>query len=143
MAIDSAARERLDEAMNERRLELGLTWRQVATAGDISYETLRAARRGDADIPIMTLRAIDRGLLWTTGSARAVLDGGEPTPQTPPSAAEVAEGQLQILSASPQQLVGLRNLVEEVLGREEADKFMARAIAMREDRKPDTGRSAS
>lgn len=134
MVIDSAARQRLDDAMNDRRLELGMTWRQVARAGDISYEALRTARRGDANIPPMTQRSIERGLQWAAGSVRAVLDDGDPTPLGPPSAAEVAEGQMQILTASPQQLVEMRNIVEEVLGREEADEFMTRAIQMREDR---------
>ena len=39
--------ERLDEAMNQRRLELRLNWRQLADAAGISYTALRAIRRGD------------------------------------------------------------------------------------------------
>jgi hypothetical protein len=146
--IDDEARRRLDAAMDERRLELELDWRQVAERGGITYETLRAARRGSRNIPAKTRRAIEQGLAWERGSVLAVLDDRAPTPVGRGPAmqpTDVVEGRERILSATPQGLVEMRSVVEEVLGKEEADEFMARAIAMREQDTTgdDTGRSAS
>lgn len=133
MAINDDARKRLDAAMDARRLELDLEWREVAEHGGITYETLRAARRGAGNIPTKTRRAIERGLRWAPGSVTEVLAGRAATPQGRVLiAGDVAEARERILSATPQQLVEMRGLVEEVLGKEEADEFMARAIAMRE-----------
>ncbi|MDX8050437.1 hypothetical protein SK571_13680 [Lentzea sp. BCCO 10_0798] len=133
MAIDESARQRLDDAMDARRLDLGLEWREVAEQGGISYETLRAARRGTSNIPTKTRRAIERGLRWSPGSVTEVLAGRQPVPEGRAlMTGEIAEGRERILSATPQQLVDMRSVVADVLGKEEADEFMARAIAMRE-----------
>ena len=89
--ISIAARQRLNDAMDARRVALGRTWRDVANRGGISYETLRAARNGNGDIPALTQAALERGLGWPAGAVRAVLDGrdGRPVP-----AAVVRERQL-------------------------------------------------
>lgn len=145
--MDDAARARLADAMEERRLELAVTWKKVAAAGGITYETLRTVRNGrSGNIPVDTQRAIDRGLQWAPGSVAAILADGEARPlaqQIQP--AEVVEGRLRILGATPEQLVEMRGLVEEALGREEADKFMTRAIAIRDQGATgdDTQRGAS
>lgn len=70
--------ERLDEAMNKRRLELRMTWRELAETADISYTALRAIRRGSYRPTELTAQALDRALQWAPGSVYAVLDGGEP-----------------------------------------------------------------
>lgn len=72
--------ERLDSVMNERRLKLRMNWREVAKAADISYEALRAIRKGSYRPTELTARALDEALRWAPGSVYAVLDGGEPTP---------------------------------------------------------------
>lgn len=71
--------ERLDEAMNQRRLELRLNWRDVAKGAGISYEALRAIRRGDSKPTELTARALDETLRWMPGSVYVVLNGGTPT----------------------------------------------------------------
>ncbi|NUS29776.1 MAG: helix-turn-helix transcriptional regulator [Streptomyces sp.] len=76
---------RRDEAMNRRRLELGMTWRQVAAAAHISYETLRAVRKGDTAGGELTLSSIERALRWTPGAFAAVDAGREPLPLLPDS----------------------------------------------------------
>lgn len=78
--------KRLDEAMNRRRLQLRMNWRQLATAAGISYTGVRAIRRGEYRPTELTARALDDALRWMPGSVYAVLDGGEPHP----IAAEVA-----------------------------------------------------
>ena len=72
--------ERLDEAMNQRRLELRLKWRDLAEAAGITYEALRAIRRGESRPTEFTARALDAVLQWAPGSVHAILGGGEPTP---------------------------------------------------------------
>lgn len=72
--------ERLDQAMNQRRLELRLNWRQLAEAAGISYTALRAIRKGDYRPTELTAQDLDRALQWVPGSVYAILDGGDPTP---------------------------------------------------------------
>lgn len=80
--------ERLDEAMNRRRLELRMNWRELAQAADISYTALRAIRKGNYRPTELTARALDEALRWMPGSVYAVLDGGEPTPVEAQAATE-------------------------------------------------------
>lgn len=72
--------ERLDEAMNRRRLELRMNWREVAEAATVSYTALRAIRRGEYKPTELTARALDEALQWAHGSVASILAGGEPTP---------------------------------------------------------------
>ena len=74
-------RERLRQLMDDRRLQLGLTWEQVAATAQVSYEAIRAARNDNAEIRPLTRAAIDRGLRWEVGSVARVLDeDGDPVP---------------------------------------------------------------
>ncbi|MFG2516005.1 hypothetical protein [Streptomyces sp. NPDC048584] len=74
--------ERRDAAMNRRRLDLGMTWRQVAAAANISYETLRAVRKGDTAGGELTLSSIERALRWAPGAFAAIDAGSEPRTDT-------------------------------------------------------------
>jgi ABC-type nitrate/sulfonate/bicarbonate transport system substrate-binding protein len=78
MDITPEARQRLNDLMDARRLELGIPWREVATRAGISYEALRALRAGPGGTADLTARKIDAALGWAPGSVRAILDGGEP-----------------------------------------------------------------
>ncbi|MFJ9979646.1 helix-turn-helix domain-containing protein [Streptomyces cyaneofuscatus] len=69
----------LDGEMNARRLQLGMAWKELATSAGISYETLRAVRKGQTGAPL-TLRKIEQALRWAQGSITQVERGGEPTP---------------------------------------------------------------
>ena len=79
--ISPEARERLASLMDDRRLELGLRWRDVAEAGGISYEALRDVRNGTGGIRRLTEHAIETGLQWERGSVARILAGGELDPQ--------------------------------------------------------------
>ncbi|MFJ8347679.1 helix-turn-helix domain-containing protein [Streptomyces sp. NPDC094153] len=70
--------ERLDQAMNHRRLQLRMNWREVAEAAGVSYTALRAIRRGEYRPTELTARALDEALQWAHGSVHAVLGGGAP-----------------------------------------------------------------
>lgn len=83
--VDSKARQRLAAAIENRQRELdGMTLRQIAKAGGISYETIRGALRGPKPISDATRRAIERGLGWPPGGTDAALTGKQPTPLDPP-----------------------------------------------------------
>jgi hypothetical protein len=86
--------KRLDEAMNARRLELRLNWRQVSEAAGISYTALRAIRKGEYRPTELTARGLDEALRWRPGSTLALLDGGAPTPieEAEPPAPSTEEG---------------------------------------------------
>ena len=80
MPARPAARQRLADLMERRRLDLGLTWREVAEAGNISYEVIRAIRNGNGQIRPLSKRGIEVGLKWAAGSVQAILDDNDPMP---------------------------------------------------------------
>ncbi len=75
--------KRLDDAMNQRRLELGLQWRDLAAAAGVSYEALRAIRRGTSRPADLTARRLEEALRWEPGSVRAALAGSTPIAREP------------------------------------------------------------
>lgn len=66
--------------MEERRLQLGDRWLDVANRADITTETLRQIRTGAQPMRPLTKRAIESGLIWAAGSVDNILAGGEATP---------------------------------------------------------------
>jgi hypothetical protein len=82
--------------MEARRLDLGLTWEQVADRASLRYETIRAIRAGESRGRALSRRAISAALAWTAGSVDSILDGGDPeeaaaAPLQTPAATEDAE----------------------------------------------------
>lgn len=84
MDISPEARTRLDEYLESRRLDLGLTWREVAERAGISYEALRALRTGPGGTSARTLRKVDAALQLEPGSIQRVLAGGDAVPAQEP-----------------------------------------------------------
>jgi hypothetical protein len=75
---------KLAEAMNARRLELGLRWADVTARGGPSVEQMVLIRRGTvSNIRDLTLAAIAKGLDWPLEHvlALAAEDAGEDAPQ--------------------------------------------------------------
>src|SRR3546814_14945765 len=74
----------LDEAMEQRRVELGMSWKDVAAEAGVSVETLTALRKGrtnpDNANPL-TKRGVERALLWEAGGFDDALAGRPPKPQ--------------------------------------------------------------
>ncbi|MEU3972386.1 helix-turn-helix domain-containing protein [Streptomyces bacillaris] len=70
----------LEGEMNARRLQLGMAWKELASKAGISYETLRAVRKGETAGAPLTLRKIEQALLWAQGSITRVEQGGSPSP---------------------------------------------------------------
>jgi hypothetical protein len=80
MPRDTAERTRLADAMDQRRIELGLRWEHIAEKSRISTTHLRKFRRGDAGISSVVEAALEDALQWEHGSMATIRDGGEPTP---------------------------------------------------------------
>ncbi|WP_336794220.1 helix-turn-helix domain-containing protein [Gordonia malaquae] len=70
----------LAEHARRRREELGLRQDELKARGGPSTTTLTKIENATPPTPAPgTLRKLDHGLGWSSGSARRVLDGGEPT----------------------------------------------------------------
>jgi hypothetical protein len=134
MSGDVGDWQRLAEVMDLRRAELGLKWDDVAIDGGVSVATLRRMRRGNA-ITTDNATAAERGLRWRMGSIRAVLAGGLPSPmesgERAPMASTAEANRASILSATSEQLVEMRQVVEDVLGAEMANRWLTGALEMR------------
>lgn len=78
--MSTAPPEDLDQHMNARRIELRMTWREVAEAADMSESGLRAIRKGRNPASDLAKGRIEWALWWEAGSIDAILEGGEPTP---------------------------------------------------------------
>lgn len=81
--------ELLDQFMEDRRLELGMTWKQVSAQSSVTVETLSALRKGRTNptkASQLTRRGIERGMKWAPGGYEDALAGRRPAPL----AAEVA-----------------------------------------------------
>lgn len=85
-----ARAERLNKAMERRRVELDMSWREFASRANLSYEGLRGIRRGDRRPSTRAARRLEDVLQWKHGSIDAILAGGDPTPVDTPVNSEAA-----------------------------------------------------
>lgn len=69
--------QELYEAIDDRRVELDLTWKELAVRAGISTTTFENVRHGRLPRKL-TRRRIEDALGWTRGSINAILDGGKP-----------------------------------------------------------------
>jgi transcriptional regulator with XRE-family HTH domain len=99
MTRQDRARERLAEQMDERRLDLGMSWQAVARAAGLSPRTLQDIRSGAGTPRRDTLRKIDAALAWIPGSAETALAGGDPRPRSGSPEAEQLRREAAAMSA--------------------------------------------
>jgi hypothetical protein len=78
MPDNASAEHRLARLINERRLDLGLRWDQLADAVGVTEVTLRTMRRTNSVPRELNERGLELALGWTPGSVARVLAGGEP-----------------------------------------------------------------
>lgn len=104
--------DRLDEAIETRRLDLDLSLNDVATASKISPATLRAIRRGTSKPNALTKRRLEDTLQWEHGSIDELLSGGEPTPIG--SETDDSDDGLSVSEKLDKALEELASLKEEV-----------------------------
>lgn len=66
----------LGRAMSRRQDVLGVSWRQIALDGGVSYETLRKTKKGkQRRLPATTRRGLERGFQWPGGMVDRILSG--------------------------------------------------------------------
>lgn len=70
---------RLASSVRVRRGELGLSVDEAARRGSISAVTWTRVERGQP-VRNVSYRGIERALGWSLGSADAIMEGGDPTP---------------------------------------------------------------
>ena len=87
MDITPEQRQRLDSLLDARRLDLGLTWREVALRAGLSIEAVRLLRAGPGGIRELTARKFDRAFEWMPGSLQRFIEEGA-TPEDVLSPAE-------------------------------------------------------
>ena len=75
-----AGPERLARYVRARREELGLSQGDVSARGGPSDTTLSKIEAGTGGLSRASVSKLDTALAWARGSARRVLDGGEPEP---------------------------------------------------------------
>jgi len=61
--------------MEDRRIEFGMSWADVAEEAKISIAHLRRIRTGHATLTPLAARKIEKGLRWKPGSVRDILAG--------------------------------------------------------------------
>ena len=107
---------RLGRHMNDRRLDLGLRWDQVADAAGVSEAALHALRRDGITPRELTQRGIENALGWEPGSVAAVIGGGKPV---------ISRGSAQPGGLSAQCELELRVLRSDILSDDQKRRFIA------------------
>lgn len=79
----SQALARLGTAVRERREELDLTQQEAARLANVSDTTWHTAEHGKANVALRSLKGIERALNWAPGSAKRILEGGDPIEGSP------------------------------------------------------------
>lgn len=77
MQGNAESRAKLDRWMDERRLELRLTWRQVARNAGMSTQNLLRIRKAEISISWNAADGIEDALRWPRGSVEAAVTRGE------------------------------------------------------------------
>lgn len=106
---------RLAQHLNDRRLELRLTWAEVADRAGISRDTMHNVRVGTSDIRDLTERGIEVALQWEPGSIDRIFAGNDPIPLELPVDARVAVRSKDVDQPTGQLTQRGRELMEQVL----------------------------
>lgn len=116
-----AAWDKLGIAVRERRLDLGLTQKDIADRGGPSAPAVRLLENNRSQTLTPRLaRKLEHALQWEPGSCDAILAGGEPTPLTP-QAAEPPIGKPGDRFAMARQVVGLKKTLASHLSGMDSD----------------------
>lgn len=87
-----ADRQRLADAMEDRRLQLRLKWIEVARRAEMSESNLVRIRKGEIALTPLAARAIEDALEWEAKSIEGVLRGEAPKPRVPQGVPPIPEG---------------------------------------------------
>lgn len=125
-------RQRLTDHMIEQATELRLSWREVARRAGMTEQNLRRVRVGDISVTENAAEGIENALSWQPGSVRAILSGGKPTLRVP-GPRNPDEKVLRVVTMTPEELAARYVDVRKDLGADEAQRYLAAAIRLREE----------
>jgi len=117
--------KRLARHVRERREQLGLSQEEVANRGGPSDTTLGKIENGLGSFARQTLEKLDVGLDWRVGSARRVLEGGDPQLADPADVAQDAETMARGRAARKRLVHAARQLTFDELWEEWSDLYFA------------------
>lgn len=116
----------IDHAMNARRLDLRLKWKDVTARAGISPQTLSKIRTlGTVGVNPLIIAKVEDALRWESGSLQALTDGGTPTPKRP------AEQDIYADMTNPKEAAVWAMDLSESDRREIIDDVRARAAQQR------------
>jgi transcriptional regulator with XRE-family HTH domain len=96
-------RKRLGVAVRRRRLELGLSERQVVERAGMARNTWAGLESGERRTAEHRFAAIERALDWEPGSVDAILAGGTATPRPTgtPATATPRDEEIELVANDP------------------------------------------
>lgn len=128
--------KRLARYVRARRNALGFsTARQLADVAGLHRKTIEKIEGGRA-VGANTLAVLENNLGWEPGSAGTILNGGLPDVIAPPATAGSSTQSAvrqQIINATAEELVNLRELIAEFQGAEVANSWLADAIRLQQE----------
>ena len=89
----------VEQALNQQRLRLRLSWREVARRAQISPETLRKIRaQGTVGVNPVNVASLEQALELPQGAIASIQDGHAPGGPYPPGA-EATGGEVELVDA--------------------------------------------
>lgn len=126
--------KRLGALVRQRRRQRGMTQEELGRAAGRHKNTVVTLENG-RKISAASLDDVAFALGWPPGAADAFLRGDDAA-LDPSSAALPAPTPAGIIAATASELVRVRALIEEVSGRDAADRWLQQAMTLREQARP-------
>ncbi|MEU1736514.1 hypothetical protein [Streptosporangium sp. NPDC020145] len=101
MEPEDDARQRLAEAMDDRRQDLRLKWQDVAAKANISVPTLKRIRSGPGLITDWAARGLEKALEWPQGEVARILAADETSAEHAEEAPRYSDPGLQAIWEAP------------------------------------------
>jgi DNA-binding XRE family transcriptional regulator len=127
--------DRVGQAVVERRLDLGLTQRELADKAGVSLNTAALLERGHTFPRRANARKLEEALEWPRGTLAELRRGGQPTapagpaqrPPSPPAVVPVAGSSAQALAIA-KGVVGVAETCMRILADRGGDPAAAQAL---------------
>lgn len=129
--------ERIDAAMDAARIDLGLTWQEIADRAGIGTSSLNRFRRGIGPRTAEMTAKIERAYRWPRGYLDAIAAGEEPPPLALDPAARRIPTLDELVRLPMVDVLGVLDQVEKINGKAARDG-LRNAIAAYLDRRART-----
>lgn len=126
-------RQRVARLVKEGRLKLGLSLSAAARRAGVDRATWTGVEKAVRIPRDAQAAAIERAVGLPADTIMSILEG-RPSPgreSNLPVDPELRKTRRQVITATPEELVSMRQIIEDVMGTAAADEFLRRAIALR------------